>query len=61
MTAMGNKDCEKEAAADQGWTIYFPTFLVADSLGSWAARAVPGTVVEEEERTWFIHSSKDTL
>lgn len=61
MTAMENKDCEKEAAVDQGWMIYFPTFLVADSSGSWAARVAPETEVEEEERTWFIHLSKSAF
>lgn len=61
MTVMENKDCEKEVDVDQGWMIYFPTFLVADSSGSWAARAVPETAVEEEERIWFIHLSKSTL
>lgn len=61
MTAMENKDCEKEVDVDQGWMIYFLTFLVADSSGSWVARAVPEMAVEEEERTWFIHLSKNTL
>lgn len=61
MTAMENKDCEKEVDVDQGWMIYSLTFLVADSSGSWAARAVPETAVGGEERTWFIHSSKNTL
>lgn len=61
MTAMENKDCEKEADVDQGWMIYFHTFLVGDCSGSWAARVGPETEVEEEERTWFIHLSKSTF
>lgn len=61
MIAMENKDCEKEVDVDQGWMIYFHIFLVAASLDSWAAKAVPETAAEEEERTWFIHLSKSLL
>lgn len=61
MTVMENKDCEKEVDVDQGWMIYFHTFLVVDSLGSWVAKAVLETVAEGEARTWFIHLSKGSL
>lgn len=61
MTAMENKVCEKEEGAALGWTISFPTFLVADCLDSWVAReVVQETEAGEEERTWFTHSSKST-
>lgn len=53
MIAMENRGCGREEAADPVWMIFFPIFLVEDSLVLWGDREEDAMEVEEEAKTWF--------
>lgn len=61
MIAMGSRDCGKEVEEVGEWMTSFHTSSAVDSLASWADRGAAEMVVDEEERTWFTHSSKLSL
>lgn len=62
MTDVESKACGKEVGEVQGWTTSSPTSLVVDCLASWVARgAALEMEAEGEERTWSIHSSKNSF
>lgn len=61
MIAMGSRDCGKEVEEVGEWMTSFHTSSAVVFLASWADKGAAEMVVDEEERTWFTHSSKLTL
>ena len=57
MTGMGSRACGKEVEEGGGWTTSSPTSLEEVCLASWADRDAAGTEEDDEEKTWFTHSS----